>query len=52
MQFDYLFKPIESCSRLNITQGDKNLILGGNAVLSYYLQMPFSRLFKDYPKHH
>jgi len=46
-QVDVMGWSLKQVSRLNISQDDMNLILGGNALRIYKIDFPLTRLFKD-----
>lgn len=45
-QVDVMGWSLKQVSRLNISQDDMNLILGGNALRVYKIEFPLSRMFK------
>jgi len=47
-QVDYFGWSLRQLDKLDLDQDDLNLILGGNAVKIYKIEMPLSRLFKEY----
>jgi len=47
-QIDVFGWSLRQLDKLEITQDDLNLILGGNAVRLFNLKMPHTRLFKEY----
>jgi len=46
-QVDVMGWSLKQVSRLNISQDDMNLILGGNALRVYKIDFPLTRMFKD-----
>lgn len=46
-QVDVIGWSLKQVGRLNISQDDMNLILGGNALRIYKIDFPLTRLFKD-----
>ena len=44
----FLLNKPDGIEKLEITQDDLNLILGGNAVRLFNLKVPHTRLFKEY----
>lgn len=46
-QVDVMGWSLRQVSRLNISQDDLNLILGGNAIRIYKLPFPLSRMFRE-----
>jgi predicted TIM-barrel fold metal-dependent hydrolase len=45
-QVDVIGWSLKQVSRLNISQDDMNLILGGNALRVYKIDFPVTRMFK------
>lgn len=45
-QVDVMGWSLKQVSRLNISQDDLNLILGGNAMRIYNIEFPLTRMFK------
>ena len=46
-QVDVMGWSLKQVSRLNISQDDMNLILGGNALRVYKIEFPLTRMFRD-----
>lgn len=48
-QVDVMGWSLKQVSRLDISQDDLNLIMGGNALRIYKIEFPFTRMFRDAP---